>query len=1179
MSNSTTLRHSVAYTALEVIGVAFALVLLRLHSYLLFHNVAEGFSIVVALGMFAVAWHTRKFSQNSFLLFLGIAYGTVAGIDFLHTLSYQGMGVFLGNEADRATQLWIAARFVQSLSLLATTLFLQRRFNVCRVLILYATVFLLVVATIMWWKVFPSCFVQHIGLTLFKKIAEYVIIGIFAVALLLLHKHKKLLDKSTYQILSASIVITMLSELTLTFYSDPYGFFNLMGHLLKVFAFFLTYQAIVAGALEKPYALLFSTLSETNAQLRSSDDRFRKFFELSGGGKAETEPESGKFIRVNERLCAMTGYNKCELLCLTNEDITYPEDRGKNKQSIEAAIRAEQKTWALEKRYVRKDGKVVWVAVYGTVVQDDSGRPLYNIADIIDISVRKATETKLQFHANVLKQIEDMVIMVDPNRSVTYMNRRAGEEYGVDPEVAIGKHLSLLLDVQWISPNDKELCTLALEEHGLWQGENIHLKNSGEKIVVQSTVSLVRTEKGIITGLLAVMSNVTAHKETEREIASLAKFPEEDPFPVMRIGNDGTILYANKPALTVLKEGGCGIGATLCEDRCGSIYRAVKAGTPCVVEMQHSNEQWCSLAFVPVCEQNYINVYGRDITDTKAFEDALIISEQRYALAQRAAHIGTWDWHIPSGKLHWSEQIEPLFGVLPGRFGNTYDFFASYIHPDDRQRVTDATNHSLSTGCEYNIEHRIVWPDGTVRWVLGCALVLPDKFGNFERMVGIVTDITLQQQEKLRLEKEAATQAEVLANTKESLERIRKQKQAAEDKLQQRQQALESIYTILTSPGSSQDFICDQVVVNIATILKLDAVVFYQIKNGKIDSPVQFINGVMTHEERLSGSCSACEAVIASGKPFSSVGDLLVQFPDSPCFKKDRFGSYISVPVITYELQPVGMICAMRHDEREFKLYEIHLIEIFARYVAYELTRRTMEEKMRQSQEMHLLGQLTSGVAHEVRNPLNALMATSEALFKRMGSTDIYSQYMMHIRNQIKRLSRLMEDLLAFGRPLRNADFTVVTVGTLLSGAINEWISMSPNRGNKVFYEISSVHAALVFYIDVTKVQQVIINILDNAEHHMSTDGAIFIVVNKPKSAIVQIVIRDNGSGVLEDDLPHLFDPFFTTRKSGTGLGLSIVKNTIENHGGKIRVFNNQPPPGASVEIMLPIFVDKEYSI
>jgi PAS domain S-box-containing protein len=135
-----------------------------------------------------------------------------------------------------------------------------------------------------------------------------------------------------------------------------------------------------------------------------------------------------------------------------------------------------------------------------------------------------------------------------------------------------------------------------------------------------------------------------------------------------------------------------------------------------------------------------------EVAERRQVEEALRRSEERYALAQRAANIGSWDWDVRSGDLHWSDQIEPMFGFGCGEFGATYEAFLECIHPEDRQRVMDAVDASVEKGVAYAIEHRIVWPDGSVRWVSEVGDVVRDEHGRAIRMLGIVQDVTDRKQ-------------------------------------------------------------------------------------------------------------------------------------------------------------------------------------------------------------------------------------------------------------------------------------------------------------------------------------------------------------------------------------------------------------------------------------------------
>jgi PAS domain S-box-containing protein len=145
------------------------------------------------------------------------------------------------------------------------------------------------------------------------------------------------------------------------------------------------------------------------------------------------------------------------------------------------------------------------------------------------------------------------------------------------------------------------------------------------------------------------------------------------------------------------------------------------------------------------------SILSRDITDRKRAEESLMRSEERYALAQRAANIGSWDWNIITGDLHWSDTIEPLFGFEKGEFGATYEAFLESVHPDDREFVQDSVNACVEEGKEYSIEHRIVWPDGTIRWVSEMGDVMRNSEGKAVRMLGIVQDITLNKTTEERI--------------------------------------------------------------------------------------------------------------------------------------------------------------------------------------------------------------------------------------------------------------------------------------------------------------------------------------------------------------------------------------------------------------------------------------------
>jgi len=248
--------------------VLAGLYLSSLYSYLLFHSLAEMFSVVIAIGVFAIAWNSRRFLENNYLLYLGIAYLFVGLLDLLHTLAYKGMGVFPGFGADLPTQLWIAARYLEAASLLLAPWFLNRRIHLGAMVSAYFLTFTLLVLSIFVWKIFPVCYVTGVGLTPFKKISEYVICAILAGALAFLWQRRNEFDAKVLRLIAWSIILTIGSELAFTFYVSVYGLSNFIGHILKILSFYLIYKAIIETGLVKPYNLLFRNLKLSEEALR-----------------------------------------------------------------------------------------------------------------------------------------------------------------------------------------------------------------------------------------------------------------------------------------------------------------------------------------------------------------------------------------------------------------------------------------------------------------------------------------------------------------------------------------------------------------------------------------------------------------------------------------------------------------------------------------------------------------------------------------------------------------------------------------------------------------------------------------------------------------------------------------------------------------------------------------------
>lgn len=219
-------------------------------------------------------------------MLIGIAYFFIGWLDLLHTLSFRGMQIFK-DPAFYTTQFWIAGRFVEAVTLLMSFWMIThtKKFNPYKVFVMYCGVTVFLVASILYWKVFPDCFIAGAGLTPFKIYSEYVICLILMLALLLLHTQKGAFEKVVYKYLLASIVCTILSELAFTIYVDNYDALNQLGHYLKIFSFYFIYRAIVVKAIREPHEIIFREIKQNECQLAEQN--------LLLKGQATTDPLTG----------------------------------------------------------------------------------------------------------------------------------------------------------------------------------------------------------------------------------------------------------------------------------------------------------------------------------------------------------------------------------------------------------------------------------------------------------------------------------------------------------------------------------------------------------------------------------------------------------------------------------------------------------------------------------------------------------------------------------------------------------------------------------------------------------------------------------------------------------------------------------------------------------------------
>jgi serine phosphatase RsbU (regulator of sigma subunit) len=256
---------------LGLLGAGALLYLVSLYSFSVFHGLIELFAASVALSIFFVTWHTRRILDNHYVGIVGMAYFGVAVIGVLHTLAYKGTGIFPGASSDLATQLWLVDRYLAAIAFLVAPFFVRRTADLRTAFWVFNALAAALVAAV-FVGVFPAAFVEGAGLTTFKIVSEYAVIGLLAVAFLLLYRVRSTLGPQVATLLGASIVMSAGAEIAFTLYADPFGAANLSGHFLYAGAAYLVYRALVHVALEDPYAVLFRRLKQREQDLELANN-------------------------------------------------------------------------------------------------------------------------------------------------------------------------------------------------------------------------------------------------------------------------------------------------------------------------------------------------------------------------------------------------------------------------------------------------------------------------------------------------------------------------------------------------------------------------------------------------------------------------------------------------------------------------------------------------------------------------------------------------------------------------------------------------------------------------------------------------------------------------------------------------------------------------------------------
>ena len=368
------------------------------YGYLLFHGLSEILIVIIAASIFIVTWSVRRLLVNNYLLIAGIGMLFIGTTEVLHLLTFKGMGVFPGLDANVPTQLWLASRYLLVVTLIVAPLAINKRVNAIKILLTFLVATILILLSIIFgW--FPTAYIEGSGLTPFKIYSEYLIAGTLLVSAYLLYSKRKSFQTWTFQLLLGFILINVGAELFFTSYIGVYDFANLTGHIFALTAFLLLFLAIVKECYSDPVKVLFNDLEK-------SEQKFRTIFDQAGDAILIWRMDY-RIIDANQMACSILGYSREELLKKSMKDLLPPEQAEWISQGYADLFKWHRE--AKETVWVRKDQKKLIMDVNDQPIEYSGEEVVLSIGR--DITERKRSEQALLDSERRLAQALEVSMM------------------------------------------------------------------------------------------------------------------------------------------------------------------------------------------------------------------------------------------------------------------------------------------------------------------------------------------------------------------------------------------------------------------------------------------------------------------------------------------------------------------------------------------------------------------------------------------------------------------------------------------------------------------------------------------------------------------------------------------------------------------------------------------------
>jgi PAS domain S-box-containing protein len=545
-----------------------------------------------------------------------------------------------------------------------------------------------------------------------------------------------------------------------------------------------------------------------------------------------------------------------------------------------------------------------------------------------------------------------------------------------------------------------------------------------------------------------------------------------------------------------------------------------------------------------------------DITESKRAEESLRRIEGYLAEAQRLTHTGSGAWRVPGwDALYLSDEWYRIYGFDPKQGLTAWNERLQRMHPEDQAIVQETKDRAISERSDYEVDHRIVLPDGTVKYTHTVGHPVLNASGEVEQFVCTMMDVT-----------ERKTAEALRDGESRILEMIARDAPLEE--------ILEKLVLVVEAQFNG--------LLGSVLLLNNDG---QHVRHGAAPSlPKSYVNAI--DGTSIGPKAGSCGTAMYRREPVV-VTDIL----QDPLWEPYRevaepygFRACWSTPILTHSGKALGSFAMYYREPRGPSPTETHALEMATHLAGIAIERklaREERERLRQAQadlahinRVTTMGELTASLAHEIKQPITAAVTDARTCLRWLEreepdvseSHEAASRVVTDITRAAEIISRI--GLLFKKGAVRRE---LVDVNEL----IQEMIVLLRSEAARYSISIRSTlaHDLRKIVVDRVQLQQVFMNLMLNgieAMKDMGTAGELTIKSQQGDRSQLLISVGDTGVGLQPEHVEQVFDAFYTTKTGGTGMGLAISRSIIESHGGRLWA-NPNSSRGATFQFTLPI--------